>query len=66
MIKRQHFLKNYETDNNQKVLTAVKNNIIVATLIVSAETEEKLDKMYGAAGYEISTYYFMGQKNIRK
>lgn len=62
MIKRQHFLKNYETDNNQKILTAVKNNIIVRNLIVSAETEEKFDKMYGAVGYEISTYYLWDKK----
>lgn len=103
--------KLYETDNNQKVLVAVKNNIIVGTLIVSIETEGKdlgcvgctcvsfkeshqgigtnlvrlgtkylkdiglsnaslgytytgLDKMYGATGYEISTYYLMGEKQI--
>ncbi len=101
----------YQTDNNQKVLVAVKNNIVVGTLIVSMETEGKdlgcvgctcvsfqeshqgigtnlvkvgtrylkdsslsnaslsytytgLDKMYGAVGYEISTYYFMGEKQI--
>lgn len=103
--------KLYETDNKQKVLVAVKNNIIVGTLIISIETEGKdlgcvgctcvsfkeshqgigtnlvklgtkylkdiglsnaslgytytgLDKMYGAAGYEISTYYLMGEKRI--
>lgn len=27
-------------------------------------TYSGLDKMYGAAGYEISTYYFMGEKQI--
>ncbi len=101
----------YQMDNNQKVLVAVKNNIVVGTLIVSMETEGKdlgcvgctcvsfqeshqgigtnlvkvgtrylkdsglstaslsytytgLDKMYGAVGYEISTYYFMGEKQI--
>lgn len=106
--------KLYETDNNQKVLAAVKNNVIVGTLIVSVETEGKdlgcvgctcvsskeshqgigtnlvklgtkylkdiglsyaslgytytgLDKMYGAVGYEISTYYLMGEKtNFKK
>lgn len=103
--------KLYEADHNQKVLVAVKDNIIVGTLIVSIETEGKdlgcvgctcvsfkeshqgigtnlvrlrtrylkdiglsnaslgytytgLDKMYGAVGYEISTYYFMGEKQI--
>lgn len=106
--------KLYKSDNNQKVLAAVKNNRIVGTLIVSIETEGKdlgcvgctcvsfkeshqgigtnlvklgtkylkdiglsnaslgytytgLDKMYGATGYEISTYYFMGEKtNFKK
>lgn len=103
--------KLYETNNNQKVLAAVKNNRIIGTLIVSVETEQKdsgcvgcicvslkeshqgigtnlvrlgtkylkeiglsnasvdytytgLDKMYGATGYEISTYYLMGEKTI--
>lgn len=105
--------KLYETNNNQKVLAAVKNNRIVGTLIVSVETERKdsgcvgctcvslkesrqgigtnlvrlgtkylkdiglsnasvdytytgLDKMYGASGYEISTYYLMGEKTIQR
>lgn len=100
----------YEISNNQKVLVAVKNDLIVGALIVSIETEGKdlgsvgctcvsfkeshqgigtnlvrvgtkylkdiglsnaslgytytgLDKLYGAAGYEISTYYLMGEKN---
>lgn len=103
----------YRADNNPRVLAAVKNNVIVGTLIVAAETEGKglgcvgctcvsfqeshqgigtnlvrlgtkylkdiglsnaslgytytgLDKMYGAAGYEISTYYMMGEKNLGK
>lgn len=103
--------KLYDSNSNQKVLVAVKNNKIVGTLIVSIETEGKdlgcvgctcvmfsethqkigtnlvklgtkylkdiglkkanlsytysgLDKLYGASGYMISTYYFMGEKNI--
>ncbi|MDE5696562.1 MAG: GNAT family N-acetyltransferase [Lachnospiraceae bacterium] len=103
----------YEAGHNQKVLVAVKNNIVVGALIVSVETEGShlgcvgctcvsvkeshqgigtslvrlgtkylkdiglsnaslgytytgLDKMYGAVGYEISTYYFMGEKSLRK
>ena len=31
----------YKIDNNQRVLVAVKNNVIVGTLIVSIETETK-------------------------
>lgn len=101
----------YKNDNNQRVLVAVKNNVIVGTLIVSIETEAKdlgcvgctcvsfkethqkigtnmvrlgtkylkdiglknaslsytysgLDVLYGTSGYKISTYYFMGKKQI--
>lgn len=29
-------------------------------------TKYSIDVLYGDSGYEISTYYFMGEKEIRK
>ena len=101
----------YNENNNQRVLVALKNDIIVGTIIISIETEAKdlgsvgctcvsfkethqkigtnmvklgtkflkdrglknaslsytysgLDVLYGESGYEISTYYFMGEKDL--
>ena len=28
-------------------------------------TYSGLDKLYGASGYKISTYYFMGEKDVK-